>query len=148
VIKELHRRSVHVEAPVDRVFAYVEDPHHFFDAFDPEWRRHMALTEVDLTPVGVGSTFRMIGRVFLVFHVEWVLTREEYEPGERIVDHANVGGAWIYTFEPDATGTTLSLAFGWSGAVPFLSEAIDRISWNGDEDLDVVLANLKRGIEG
>ncbi len=147
MMKELHKRSVHVDAPVETVFDYVKDPHHFFEAFDEEWRRHMALVEVKTTPEGVGSTFRLMGRMFLLFHMEWVLTREEYIPNERIVDHANVGGVWTYTFEPDEAGTTLSMAFGWSSNVPFVGEVADRIGWSGDRDLDLVLANIKKAIE-
>jgi hypothetical protein len=98
-------------------------------------------------PEGVGSTFRLMGRMFLLFHMEWVLTREEYVPNERIVDHANLGGAWIYTFEPDDAGTTLSMAFGWSSTIPFVGEVADRVGWNGDRDLDLVLANIKKAIE-
>jgi len=40
------------------------------------------------------------------------MTREEYLPNERIVDHSNTGGVWTFTFEPDEAGTTLSGAFG------------------------------------
>jgi polyketide cyclase/dehydrase/lipid transport protein len=147
MVQELHKRSVHVDAPVDKVFAYVEDPHHFFEAFDEEWRRHMALVEVKTTPDGVGSTYRMMGRMFLLFHMEWVLTREEYVRNERIVDHANTGGVWTSTFEPDATGTTVTMAFGWSSNIPFMGEFMDRVGWNGDSDLDLMLANLKEAIE-
>jgi uncharacterized protein YndB with AHSA1/START domain len=143
----LHQRSVHIDAPVKKVFNYVKDPHHFFEAFPEDDRRHMALAEVNLTPAGVGSTFTMMGRVFLLFHMEWVMTREEYTANQRIVDHANVGGVWDYTFEPDETGTTLSLGFGWSSKVPFVGEVIDRVSWDGDRDLDRMLANLKTAIE-
>ena len=143
----LHTRSTHIDAPVEKVFDYVKDPHHFFEAFPERDRSHTALTDVNLTPEGVGSTFRMMGRVFLLFHMEWVLTREEYVPNERIVDHANAGGVWTYTFEPDETGTTLSLGFGWSSKVPFMGEVIDKVSWDGDHDLDLVLANMKKAIE-
>jgi uncharacterized protein YndB with AHSA1/START domain len=142
-----HRRSVHIDAPVEAVFDYVKDPHHFFEAFPEEDRNHTALTEVTLTPEGVGSTFRMMGRVFLLFHMEWVLTREEYEPNKRILDRANAGGVWEYTFEPDETGTTLTIAFGWTSRIPFAAEVIDRISWDGDHDLDVMLNNVKKAIE-
>ena len=34
MIKELHKRSVHIDAPVEKVFDYVKDPQHFFEAFD------------------------------------------------------------------------------------------------------------------
>jgi hypothetical protein len=145
--KTFHERNVHIDAPVEKVFDYVQDPHHFFEAFDEEWRRHMALAEVTLTPEGVGSTVRMMGRMFFLFHMEWVLTREEYVSNERIVDRANTGGVFTYTFEPDETGTTLSLGFGWSSKVPLVAEVVDRVSWNGDRDLDLVLANIKKAIE-
>lgn len=146
MIKELHTRSIHIDAPVKRVFAYVKDPHHFLEAFPEDDRRHMALAEVNLTPEGVGSTFRMMGRMFLLFHMEWVLTREEYVPNERIVDHANLGGVWTYLFAPDETGTTLTISFGWSSKVPFVGELMDR-GWDGDHDLDIMLTNLKKAIE-
>lgn len=146
-VKELHTRSIHIDAPVTKVFAYVEDPHHFFEAFDEEWRRHMALVEVSPTPEGVGSTFRLMGRMFLLFHMEWVLVREEYEPDHRIVDHANAGGVWTSTFEPDDGGTRLTMSFGWASGVPFVGELMDRVGWNGDRDLDTMLGNLKKAIE-
>jgi hypothetical protein len=78
MVKELHKRSVHIDAPVEKVFDHVKDPQHFWEAFDEEWRRHMAIAEVNLTPdAGVGSTVRLMGRALLIFHMEWVLTREE-----------------------------------------------------------------------
>lgn len=146
---KVHTRSVHIEAPVERVFEYLQDPHHFFDALDEEWRRHMAIADVSITPEGVGSTFRLMGRMFLLFHMEWTLTREEFVPNERIVDRASTGGVWTCTFEPaDPSGTTLSMSFGWSSPIPLVAGAVDRLSWDGDRDLDVMLANVKRAIEG
>ena len=147
MIKELHKRSVHIEAPVGKVFAFVKEPQHYLEAFPEEDRRHMALAEVNLTPeAGVGSTYRVMSRMFLVFHMEWTMTREEYVPDERFVDHANNGGAWTFTVEGDETGTTLTGAFGWSSKVPFMAELMD-LGWNGDSDLDAMLANIKKAIE-
>lgn len=67
-------------------------------------------------------------------------------PNERFVDHANTGGVWTFAVEPDETDTMLSAAFGWSNMVPFMAEVMDR-GWNGDSDLDAMLANLKKAIE-
>lgn len=147
MIKTLHTRSVHIDAPVEKVFDYVKDPHHFFAAFDEDWSKHTAIAEVNMTPEGVGSTYRLVGRMLLFFHMEWVMTREEYVPNTRIVDHANLGGVWTYTFEPDETGSTLTMAFGWSSKVPLVGEVADRVGWKGDADLDRVLANIKKAIE-
>jgi hypothetical protein len=142
-----HKRSEHIDAPVETVFEYVKDPRNFFGAFPEKDRSHTALTDVNLTPEGVGSTYKMMGRMLLLFHMEWVLTREEYVPNELIVDRASTGGVFTYTFEPgDPTGTTLSLAFGWFG-VPIVGGMLDRVSWDGDRDLDLVLANIKKAIE-
>jgi hypothetical protein len=38
-------------------------------------------------------------------------------------------------------------AFGWSSSVPFVGELMDRVGWNGDRVLDLMLANLKTAIE-
>lgn len=146
-IKELHKRSVHVDAPVEKVFEYLKEPRHFLDAFPVEDRRHMALAEVNLTPdAGLGSTYRLMGRMFLLFHLEWTFTREEFVPNEHFRDHTQFGGTWTFSVEPDKTGTRMSAAFGWSDTIPFVPELMD-LSWDGDRDLDAMLAELKKAIE-
>ena len=84
--------------------------------------------------------------MFLLFHMEWVMTREEYVPDERIVDHANVGGVWTFTVEPDGAGTKLTVAFGWASKVPMVGRIMD-LGWKGDADVDMVLTNLRKAIE-
>jgi hypothetical protein len=84
---------------------------------------------------------------WFVFHIKGVMTREESIPNERIVDHSSTGPVWTYTFEPDPTGTTLSLGFEWSTKVPLVDRAIDRVAWDGDRDLDTMLAYMKKEIE-
>lgn len=139
-----HKRSVHIDAPVETVFDYVEDPHHFYDAFPGD--DGTTLTDVTLTPEGVVSTYKWKGKMF-VFHIEGVMTREDYIPNERIVDHSSTGPVWTFTFEPDPIGTKLSLAFEWSSKVPLADKVIDRVAWSGDRDLDTMLTNMKKAIE-
>lgn len=141
-----HTRSVHVDAPVEKVFEYVEDPQHFLEAFPESGRGQDTMTEVSLTPEGVGSTYRWKGSMF-VFHIEGVMTREEYLPNQRIVDRSSTGPVWTWTFEPDPTGTTLSLAFEYSSKVPLMDKVVDRVAWHGDRDLDKMLTSVKNGIE-
>lgn len=139
-----HKRTVHIDAAVETVFDYVKDPRHFFNAFPGG--DALAVTDVTLTPEGVGSTYAWKSSAF-VFHPHGVSTREEYIPNERIVDRSSTGPVWTWTFKPDPTGTTLSLAFEWSTKVPLMDKAVDRVAWKGDRDLDTVLANLKKEIE-
>jgi hypothetical protein len=144
----MHKRSVHIDAPVDTVFDYVKDPHHFYLAMIPEKdRNHVPpLSDVTRTPDGGVSTYTWRDKWF-VFHIKGVMTREESIPNERIVDHSSTGPVWTYTFEPDPTGTTLSLGFEWSTRVPLVDKAIDRVAWDGDRDLDTMLAYMKKEIE-
>lgn len=139
-----HNRHVHIAAPVEKVFDHVEDPRHFYAAW-PE-RGRPTLSDVKLTPEGVGSTYVWNDKVF-VFHIGGTMTRQECVPNERIVDHSSTGPVWIWTFEPDATGTTLSLACTYSTKVPGADKVIDRVGWNGDRVIDTILHNLKAEIE-
>jgi uncharacterized protein YndB with AHSA1/START domain len=104
-----HKRTVHIDAAVQTVFDYVKDPRHFLNAMPGSDPTHSAITDVTLTPEGVGTTYGWKGGMF-GFHIHGVMTREEYVPNERIVDRSSTGPVWTFTFEPDPTGTTLSLA--------------------------------------
>ena len=139
-----HKRTVHIDAPVERVFEYVKDPRHFYEAMSKGGRD--SLTEVTLTPEGVVSTYAWKGTM-LRLHIHGVMTREEYIPNERIVDRSSTGPVWTWTFGPDPAGTTLSLAFEWSTKVPLMDKVVDLFAWNGDRDLDTILAHLKKAIE-
>ncbi len=139
-----HKRTVHIDAPVATVFSYVKDPRHFYGAMSEGM--DASLTDVTLTPEGVGSTYAWKSSMLLL-HVHGVMTREEYIPDERIVDRSSTGPVWTWTFEPDPAGTTLSLAFEWSTKVPFMDKVIDLFAWNGDRDLDTILTNMKKKIE-
>ncbi len=141
-----HKRSTHIDAPVEKVFAYVEDPHHFFAAMAPMSGDRSHFTDVTMTPEGVGSTYEWSDRWFL-FPIHGVTTRSDYVPNERIVDHSSIGPTWTFTFEPDPMGTTLTLAFEASMRLPLVGKAVDALAWNGDRDIDAMLAFYKREIE-
>ncbi len=135
-----HKRTVHIDAAVEKVFDYVKDPRHFMRAMDTP------ITDVTLTPEGVGSTYAWKSTMFLL-HIHGVMTREEYISNERIVDRSSTGPVWTFTFEPDPTGTTLSLAMEYSTKVPLMDKAVDLVAWNADRDLDTILTNFKKEIE-
>lgn len=147
-----HKRDVHIEAPVERVFDHVKVPENFLAAMlqaegkepdDPAAH----LTKVSLAKDGgVGSTYEAVYRVFL-FTMHIVGTRTEYVPNERIVDHMSTGVTWTYTTAPDETGTLLSLACEVSSKVPLVDKVEDALFWKGDRDLDKFLAAYKHAIE-
>jgi uncharacterized protein YndB with AHSA1/START domain len=147
-----HKRDVHIDAPVERVFEYVKDPERFYAVMSGAEGKEPGdadahLTKVSLTPDGgVGSTYEWVGRAFFIT-IHGVVTRQEYVPNERIVDHSSTGVTWIYTTAPDETGTMLSLACEVSSKVPVVDKVEDALFWKGDRDLDKWLAAYKRAIE-
>ena len=140
-----HTRSTHIDAPVAKVFDYVKDPLNQWDAYGLAGKNTIA--EEDVAPdAGKGSTWKWQGHLLFV-PMHGTMVREAYVPNERIVDHSSTGVLWTYTFEPDETGTTLTMEVEVSSKVPFLDKVEDRIAWNGDRDLDTWLGNFKKAIE-
>lgn len=149
-----HQRSIHIDAPIEQVFDYLKDPHTTYAVISetPTSRidRHVKpkLTNATMTPGGgVGTTWSFTARL-LLFHIDATYTREEYVPNKRIVDRnpdAQCGVA--FGFEPDATGTTLTMAWLDSSRVPLLTKVWDRIYWDGEHDLDAMLSSVKNAVE-
>lgn len=139
-----HKRSIHIDAPVERVFDYVKDPQKYFDAW---FESTSKITDIKIAEEGVGTTYEWTTSVLHFFHINGVMTRQEYVPNQRFVDRSSTGPVWTYTFEPDQTGTTLSIEFDLSSKVPFADKVLDSVAWDGDRDLDSLLANLKKAIE-
>jgi len=101
-----HSRSIHIDAPVGTVFAFVTDPTRVYGAFYQQ--RKPVITDQRMTPgAGAGSRYRFAGHPG-VFPVHGEVTREDYVRNERIVDR-NRDGRNIYTVQPDPPGTTLTL---------------------------------------
>ncbi len=149
-----HRRSIHIDAPVEKVFDYVRNPHNTFAVVceTPTSRidRHVKseLTDVTITSDGgVGTTWSFKASLFL-YSFEATYTRQEYVHDERIVDgNLAAGLSMTFDFEPDASGTPLTMAWGISSKVTLLSTVWDRIYWDGDRDLDSMLSSVKNAVE-
>ncbi len=134
-----HKRSIHIDAPVEKVFDFVKDPHNFYTVMSRAPGSRLTghvkaeLTDVSMKPDGrVGSTWSFRGALF-IYHFTAVFNREEFVTNERIADrNPDIGSTWTSTFEPDATGTTMSLAFDYDTKVALVGKVEDVIYWNGD----------------
>lgn len=135
-----HTRSVHIDAPVTKVFGYIEDPAHIAEMAPEEYG--MTLVAVHPTPEGLVGSYQAKYRMFGM-HVTVTFTREEYVPDERLVDHSSAGIINTLAFEPDATGTTLTLSWDASR----LMKMLDAVLFHGDKDLDRMLARVKEKVE-
>ena len=138
-----HQGSIHIDAPVAKVFDYIKDPDKLFPAMPQE----MIVSEERMTPdMGEGSTYKVTGHL-LFLPVSGTATRTEYVPNERIVDHSSAGPDYPFSVSQDGAGTTLAMLYEYSSTVPFLDKIGDKLEWNGDRDIDTWLRNLKQAIE-
>lgn len=145
-----------IAAPVHDVFEYCRDPRHLFAGW-PE----LEVTDVVMTPEGVGTKAHIVGRFFKGMMVEQI-EREftEFVPEERIVTraHATVrfagrnkevanGPVFTWLFEDRDGGTELTLVVleedlsRWQGPLESVSAAVMAKKLNG------MLAAVKAGVE-
>jgi Polyketide cyclase / dehydrase and lipid transport len=134
-----HTHSIHIDAPVKKVFYYLEDPAHFIAGMPWESHgTHATAGAVHRTPEGVVASYenKLGGK-------DYVFTREEYVVNERIVDHSSLGVVFTWTFEPDATGTTLTGT--WDAST--LMKLLDAVFFHSDKDAERAMATFKREVE-
>ena len=138
------QRSIHIDAPVEKVFDFVKNPTNTFEAF---FEGASTIAEKDIAPdAGQGSVWSWESHLlFLPFH--GTLTRRDYVPNERIVDHSSTGVTWTHTFEPHENVTTLSLEVEVSRPVPSLDNLEVTLFSKGESDLVIWLGSIKKAIE-
>lgn len=141
----VHTRSIHVDAPVEKVFDHLQDLHHFMSAMSALGGGG-EVVDVSTAPEGVGSTATWKSRVVGI-PVTGVLTCEECVSNERLVYRSSTGPVWTLTLTPDGSGTSIALTFEYHSKMPFFATVVDHVSWHPDRDLDRMLADLKGQVE-
>ena len=140
-------RSVTINAPVEKVFAYVcDDAMHTLD-----WMPSMVeVKDVVSTKEGVGSRYRWAYKMAgLRFEGENITT--EYVPNQRLVEQSKGGisSTWTWTFAPEGEGTRLNLAIEYTVPVPVLGKLAEALVLRQNErEADLALANIKARMEG
>lgn len=148
--------EIGIDAPVHDVFEYCRDPHHLFAGW-PE----LEVTDVAITPDGIGTTAHIVGRFLKGMMVEQI-EREytEFVPDERIVSkaHAKVrfagrtkdvanGPIFTWLFEAKDGGTKVSFVVleedlsWWQNILESVSAAVMA------KKMDGMLAAIKTGVE-
>ena len=135
--------STKINAPVEKVFAYVTDPTNL-----GEWM--VGITEVkDVTGSGVGQhhhwTYKMVG---IPLHGETTFT--EHVPNVRAVTESKGGATSIFTFAfaPHEGGTKLDMDIDYTIPIPVLGKLAEKLVLKRNQrDMDVSLENLKDNME-
>lgn len=136
-------RSTTINAPVGKVFSYIDDPMSQLEWFP-------GIMEVkDVTGEGVGAhqrfSYKMIG-----IRLEGESTCTEYVPNERIVTESKGGvvSTWSWTLKPENGGTRLSVVVDYTIPIPVLGKVVEVVvlKWT-DREADMAIANIKARME-
>jgi uncharacterized protein YndB with AHSA1/START domain len=135
--------SININAPVEKVFAYVTDP-----LTTPEWL--VGATEVtDVTGSGVGQHYHWKYNMLGV-PLRGESTVSEHVPNERLVEE-NKGGItskFTYTFAPHEGGTKLDLEVDYTIPVPVLGKLAEQLVLKRNQrEADMTLQNIKERLE-
>lgn len=137
-------KSISVHAPVDQVYAYLDDPSHM-----PEfWPSLVEVHDVKPLPNGGHSnlwTYKMAG-------VRLEGTREDVEhvPNERIVSktEGGVDSTQTWALEPEGDDTKLTFTVDYAVPVPVLGKLAEAaIIKLNDHEGDAILENVKTIVE-
>ncbi len=136
-------RSIDINAPVEKVFAYLIDP-----TSGPEWM--VSMMEVsNVSGSGVGQRYnwkyKMIG---IPFQGESTVT--EQVPNERgvVENKGGIPSTFRWTFAPIQGGTKLDLEVDYTIPVPVLGKMAEKLVLKRNErEADLWMENLKQKLE-
>ena len=138
------KRSITINAPVEKVFNYLDDP-----MTQPEWIP--SLMEVkDVSGSGVGEHFMWTYKMAGVL-LEGETTVTEHIPNKRIVTQSKGGviSTWIFNFKTHDGGTMIELDIEYTIPVPVIGKLAEKIVLKRNErEADLGMANIKEKMEG
>ncbi len=137
-------RSITINAPVEKVFDYVDDP-----VTQLEWLPSMMEVK-DVSGSGVGKHFTWKYKMAGIL-LKGETTTTEHIPNERIVTQGKGGATstWIFNFETHDGGTMLELTIEYTIPIPVLGKLAEKIVLKRNErEADLAMANIKEKMEG
>jgi len=134
-------RSIGINAPVKAVFDFIGDPVRLFST----WPMKVTVSEVRITPEGVGTTYAWSGGSEWEVTLSGLMTREVHVPDEQIVERSTSGSAWDWRVHPEGAGSRLTVTCDHSAReIPGMSVGVMRMT---ARDLEEMLADIKERVE-
>ena len=138
------RKNITINAPLEKVFSYVGDPMNQLEQLP-------GMTDVrEIAGEGVGRrfswTYKMMGMSF-----KGKTEVIDYVSNERYVIRSTGGiqSTWTWTFQPETSGTLLSLTVEYTIPVPLLGKVAERLVLQQNErEAHMAMTNLKERLEG
>lgn len=121
------KQSIHIEAPVEMVFDHSMDPRKDIDLMPVETE----ILEFKPTEEGTG-TYTSYRSKIAGIPVEMFDVVTDVVPNKRITSKSSSGmeGTWTYTFEPEGTGTRLTMEHqpGSLWRLPLLRNVVEMVT--------------------
>jgi len=138
------KKSVVIEAPAERVFAYVTEP-----TTMPDWFPG-GVEARNVVGVGEGQQYEWTHK-YVGLLLRGQTTVVEHVPNERSV-HQSIGtisSIWTFGVEPLGEGTTLTIEIEYDIPVPVLGKLAERVVMKRDaRELEGALINVKEILVG
>jgi carbon monoxide dehydrogenase subunit G len=138
------KRSISINAPVEKVFAFIEDPVNF-----PEvWPSMMEIKDVEELPTG-GRKYNWVYKMLGV-RLEGTTETAEYVANQRIVSKSTGGIETTFVWEllPEGEGTKLNVSMEYIVPVPVLGKLAEGLIVKLNErEADTLVANMKDMLE-
>lgn len=139
-------RSITINAPVEKVFAYIEDP-----MSQLEWLPGMQeVTDITATEEGVGTHFRWVYKMAgKNFAGESTITAHVPNQSRVIESKGGINSTWAWTFEPQDGGTKLNLVLEYTVPIPVLGKLAEAVILKQNErEADKAMGLIKAKLEG
>lgn len=137
-------KTVHIEAPVEKVFTYYTDPHNQVEF----WPSMIDVRDVQYEgerPVSFAWTYKLAGMKF-----DGQGRIAEYEPHRRCVLETSGGikSRNVIEFEPEGEGTRIREEMSYDLPLPLLGRVAERFLLKlGENEFEAIHANVKARME-
>jgi len=143
--------SIEIDAPVERVFAFLADPAKAVQAFP--MGRKVTISDIVTTPDGRLTSYRETMPMRLGpmhWDVSDTVKVEDYVPNQRIADRSSSGPIHVMSVEPAGGGTRLTFTGTVNSRIPLLDRVKVFLFTQGrgqERNMEMVLAEFRRLVE-
>jgi uncharacterized protein YndB with AHSA1/START domain len=143
-VKSALEKTITINAPIEKVFGYVEEPTNL-----PEiWPSLVEAKDVQRLPNG-GTSFRWVYKMAGV-RFEGTSEDTDYVANQRVVSKTKGGieSTVTWTFQPEAGGTKVTYEAEYTVPIPLLGKLAESFIVKQNEgEAELILANLKARME-
>ncbi len=138
------KRSISIDAPVEKVFAHIDNPSNL----PVVWPSLVEVKDIEELPTG-GKKYNWVYKMAGV-RLEGTTETTDYVANQRLVTnvYGGVDSTFVWEFLPEGDGTKLNLSIEYIVPVPVLGKLAEGLIVKLNErEADTLVANLRDRLE-